>query len=209
MRERMEVTFEVLRTAGAHVVDVSLPHTELAIPTYYIIAPAEASSNLSRYDGVRYGKRANGSSVHDMYDSTREQGLGAEVTRRILLGTFVLSSGYYDAYYRQAMRVRALIAGDFAQLFGRGIDAVVTPTTPTPAFALGALSDPYEMYLSDIFTVTANLAGIPAMSVPVGQINGLPVGAQIMTRRWDEARMLTIGAAIERAFGSSRPGDAV
>lgn len=209
MRERMEVTFEVLRTAGARVVDVSLPHTELAIPTYYIVAPAEASSNLSRYDGVRYGRRASGSSVHDMYDSTREQGLGAEVTRRILLGTFVLSSGYYDAYYRQAMRVRALISGDFAQLFGRGIDAVVTPTTPTPAFALGVVSDPYEMYLSDIFTVTANLAGIPAMSVPVGQINGLPVGAQIMTRRWDEARMLTIGAAIERAFGSSRPGDAV
>ncbi len=204
VRGRVMAAVDALRDAGAHIVDVSLPHTELAIPTYYIIAPAEASSNLSRYDGVRYGQRAAADGLGAMYEQTRARGLGAEVTRRILLGTFVLSAGYYDAYYRQAMRVRALIANDFTQLFNRGIDALITPTTPTPAFLLGAVSDPYAMYLSDIFTVTANLVGIPAMSVPVGQVGGLPVGAQIMTRHFDEARMIAIGSTIERAFGVTR-----
>ena len=191
---------EALREAGAKVRDVSLPHTDVAIPTYYILAPAEASSNLSRFDGVRYGNRVEGGDLRGMYEATRSRGFGAEVTRRILLGTYVLSAGYYDAYYRKAMQVRRRIAEDFAAVFSSGVHVLLTPTTPTPAFALGAVSDPYEMYLSDIFTVTANLAGIPAMSVPVGSIDGLPVGAQLMAAHFDEVRMLSVAYAIEAAM---------
>ncbi|MGQ0646817.1 MAG: Asp-tRNA(Asn)/Glu-tRNA(Gln) amidotransferase subunit GatA [Gemmatimonadaceae bacterium] len=187
-----------LRAAGAEVRDVSLPHSELAIPTYYILAPAEASSNLSRFDGVRYGNRNPGDGLRGMYEATRSRGFGPEVTRRILLGTYVLSAGYYDAYYRKAMQVRRLIAGDFARVFAGGVHVLLTPTTPTPAFPIGAVSDPYEMYLSDIFTVTANLAGIPAMSIPVGTIDGLPIGAQLIAPHFDERRMLTVAYALER-----------
>ena len=192
---------DALRAQGAQVRDVSLPHTDLAIPTYYILAPAEASSNLSRFDGVRYGRRVDGDGLSAMYEATRSHGFGAEVTRRILLGTYVLSAGYYDAYYRKAMQVRQLIAGDFASVFASGVHVLLTPTTPTPAFLLGARSDPYEMYLSDIFTVTANLAGIPAMSVPAGTIDGLPIGAQLMAAHFDETRMLAVAYALERAQG--------
>jgi aspartyl-tRNA(Asn)/glutamyl-tRNA(Gln) amidotransferase subunit A len=196
-----ERALEALRAAGATVRDVSLPHTSLAIPAYYIVAPAEASSNLARFDGVRYGMRLAGEGLRGMYEATRSRGFGAEVTRRILLGTYVLSAGYYDAYYRKAMEVRRLIAGDFRAVFGQGVHALLTPTTPTPAFPLGAVSDPYEMYLSDIFTVTANLAGVPAMSVPAGRVDGLPVGVQVMAPHFGEATMLTVAYALERALG--------
>jgi aspartyl-tRNA(Asn)/glutamyl-tRNA(Gln) amidotransferase subunit A len=195
-----DAALDALRAAGAEIRDVSLPHTHLAIPAYYIIAPAEASANLARFDGVRYGNRVANEDLRGMYEASRSRGFGAEVTRRILLGTYVLSSGYYDAYYRKAMQVRRLIAEDFTRIFVSGVHVLLTPTTPGPAFALGAMSDPYEMYLSDIFTVTANLAGIPAMSVPVGLVDGLPVGAQIMASHFDEYRMLVAGYAIERAM---------
>jgi aspartyl-tRNA(Asn)/glutamyl-tRNA(Gln) amidotransferase subunit A len=201
MREACDAALDALRRAGAEVRDVSLPHTALAIPAYYIIAPAEASSNLARFDGVRYGRRLEGDGLRGMYEVTRSRGFGAEVVRRILLGTYVLSAGYYDAYYRKAMEVRRLIAADFDAVFASGVHALLTPTTPTPAFKLGAVSDPYEMYLSDIFTVTANLAGVPAMSVPVGTIDGLPIGAQVIAPHFGEHDMLAIGFAIERAMG--------
>jgi len=201
MRAVCDAALDALRAAGAEVRDVSLPHTELAIPAYYIIAPAEASSNLARFDGARYGMRLMGDGLRGMYEATRSRGFGAEVTRRILLGTYVLSAGYYDAYYRKAMEVRQLIAGDFARVFASGVHVLLTPTTPTPAFTLGAVSDPYEMYMSDIFTVTANLAGIPAMSVPAGFVDGLPVGAQLMAPHFGEATMLGAAFALERALG--------
>lgn len=197
---------EALRAAGATVRDVSLPHTDLAIPAYYIVAPAEASSNLARFDGVRYGMRLTGDGLRGMYEATRSRGFGAEVTRRILLGTYVLSAGYYDAYYKKAMEVRRLIAGDFRRVFGDGVHTLLTPTTPTPAFPLGAVSDPYEMYLSDIFTVTANLAGVPAMSVPAGRVAGLPVGVQLMAPPFGEATMLGVAYALERALGVGGEG---
>jgi aspartyl-tRNA(Asn)/glutamyl-tRNA(Gln) amidotransferase subunit A len=193
-----------LRASGAVVRDVSLPHTPLAIPTYYVLAPAEASSNLARYDGVRFGQRVDGPGLRGTYEATRSRGFGPEVTRRILLGTWVLSAGYYDAYYRKAMQVRRLIAEDFTRVFAGGVHVLLTPTTPSPAFPLGARSDPYEMYLSDIFTVTANLAGIPAMSLPAGTVDGLPVGAQLMAPHFDEVRMLTVGYALERELGGAR-----
>jgi len=167
IRQRCDAAFEILRRLGAEVRDVSLPHTSLAIPVYYIVAPAEASSNLARFDGVRYGLRIEGDGLQAMYEATRSRGFGREVTRRILLGTYVLSAGYYDSYYKKAQQVRALIARDFSKVFGSGVHLLFTPTTPTPAFALGAKSDPYDMYLSDIFTCTANLAGVPAMSLPI------------------------------------------
>jgi len=201
VRDRTEAALDALRLAGAEVRDVSLPHTELAIPAYYIVAPAEASSNLARFDGARFGRRREGGGLLAMYDATRSHGFGPEVTRRILLGTYVLSAGYYDAYYRKAMEVRRLIAADFDAVFATGVHALVTPTTPTPAFSLGAVSDPYEMYLSDIFTVTANLAGIPAMSVPAGFVDGLPVGAQVMAPHFGEADMLRVAQAIEDRLG--------
>ena len=188
--------------AGATVKDISLPHTALAIPVYYIIAPAEASSNLARFDGVRYGLRLEGDGLRAMYEATRSQGFGAEVTRRILLGTYVLSAGYYDAYYRKAQEVRTRITEDFRSAFDGGIDAIFTPTTPTPAFPIGSkTSDPYEMYLNDIFTATVNLAGVPAISVPIGRVDGLPVGGQFITRHFDEQTMFTAAFALERLLG--------
>jgi aspartyl-tRNA(Asn)/glutamyl-tRNA(Gln) amidotransferase subunit A len=205
VRDRCDEVLERLRQAGAVVREVSLPHTSLAIPVYYIVAPAEASSNLARYDGVRYGARLGGDGLRAMYEATRSHGFGPEVTRRILLGTYVLSAGYYDAYYRKAMAVRALIAEDFRRVFASGVDLLLTPTTPTPAFKLGAISDPYEMYMSDIFTATANLAGIPAMSVPAGLVDGLPVGVQLLAPHFGEYRMLAAAYAIER--GTRSPGD--
>jgi aspartyl-tRNA(Asn)/glutamyl-tRNA(Gln) amidotransferase subunit A len=188
--------------AGATVKDVSLPHTALAIPVYYIIAPAEASSNLARFDGVRYGLRIEGDGLRAMYDATRSRGFGAEVTRRILLGTYVLSAGYYDAYYRKAQQVRTRITEDFRAAFSKGVDALFTPTTPTPAFAIGSkTTDPYEMYLNDIFTATANLAGVPAISVPIGRVDGLPIGGQFITPHFDEPTMFAAAFALERALG--------
>jgi aspartyl-tRNA(Asn)/glutamyl-tRNA(Gln) amidotransferase subunit A len=199
IRARCDEALERLRALGAVIRDVSLPHTAMAIPVYYIVAPAEASSNLARFDGVRYGLRIEGDGLRGMYEATRSQGFGAEVTRRILLGTYVLSAGYYDAYYRKAQQVRTLIAADFSRVFASGVDVLFTPTTPTTAFRIGAISDPYEMYMSDIFTVTANLAGVPAMSQPIGLVDGLPVGGQFMAAHFDEMKMFTAAYALERA----------
>ena len=201
MAERCERALELFREAGAEVRDVSLPNTAAAIPAYYIIAPAEASSNLSRFDGVRYGPRVEANGLQAMYEATRSQGFGDEVTRRILLGTYVLSAGYYDAYYRKAQQVRTLIARDFRDVFASGVDLLFTPTTPTPAFRIGEISDPFEMYLADIFTVTANLAGIPAMSQPIGRIDGLPIGGQLLAPHFAESRMFSAAFALERALG--------
>jgi aspartyl-tRNA(Asn)/glutamyl-tRNA(Gln) amidotransferase subunit A len=201
IRDACDATLDALRARGATVRDVSLPHTDAAIPVYYIIAPAEASSNLARFDGVRYGLRVSGDGLAAMYEATRSRGFGAEVTRRILLGTYVLSAGYYDAYYKRAQAVRALIAQDFHRVFASGVDVLLTPTTPTPAFPLGAVSDPYEMYLNDIFTATANLAGVPAMSVPVGRAGALPIGAQVIAPHFAEERMFAVAYAIEQALG--------
>ena len=200
---------EWLRDAGAEIVDVSLPHTRYALPTYYIIAPAEASSNLARYDGVRYGLRdlPDGANLQDMYAATRSAGFGPEVKRRILIGTYVLSAGFYDAYYTKAQKVRALIARDFEQAFEK-VDVLLTPTAPSAAFALGEKSaDPLEMYLNDVFTVPASLAGVPAMSVPAGlDARGLPLGLQIIGRPLDEQGVLNAGLAIEeRAAFHARP----
>ena len=193
---------ERLAAAGAEVREVSLPHTEYAISTYYVIAPAEASSNLARYDGVRYGLRAPGAdSAVAVYEATRSLGFGAEVKRRIMLGTYVLSAGYYDEYYGTAQRVRGLIARDFREVFATGVDVLLTPTTPSVAFRLGEkLEDPYQMYLADIFTVTANLAGVPALSLPIGTVDGLPVGGQLIADRWQEGVMVRAAAALERAI---------
>ncbi|HMA02767.1 MAG TPA: Asp-tRNA(Asn)/Glu-tRNA(Gln) amidotransferase subunit GatA [Gemmatimonadaceae bacterium] len=199
MARRCDAALELLRSRGAEVRDVSLPHTDLAIPVYYIIAPAEASSNLARFDGVRYGPRAQADSLREMYEETRTRGFGPEVTRRILLGTYVLSAGYYDAYYKKAQEVRTLIARDFHEVFDSGVHLLFTPTTPTPAFEFGAKSDPYEMYLNDIFTATANLAGVPAISVPIGDIDGLPIGGQLIARHFDEQTMFRGAFALEAA----------
>jgi aspartyl-tRNA(Asn)/glutamyl-tRNA(Gln) amidotransferase subunit A len=201
LRARCDRALDAMRDAGATVREVSLPHTEYAIPTYYIIAPAEASSNLARFDGVRYGLRLEGDGLRGMYEQTRSRGFGAEVTRRILLGTYVLSAGYYDAYYRKALDVRACITADYHRVFADGVHVLFTPTTPTPAFPFGAKSDPYEMYLSDIFTVTANLAGLPAMSQPIGRVDGLPVGGQFLAAPFDEATMFRAAYGLERALG--------
>jgi aspartyl-tRNA(Asn)/glutamyl-tRNA(Gln) amidotransferase subunit A len=197
VRAAVEKAIEKLAQAGCEVAPVSLPHTAYAIPAYYIIAPAEASANLARYDGVRYGFRARGASLSEMYRRTRDQGFGAEVKRRILLGTYSLSAGYYDAYYRKAQKVRALVARDFEQAFQK-VDAVVAPTTPTPAFKLGEKADdPLAMYLADIYTVTANLAGVPAISVPCGSSRaGLPIGVQVMGRPFEEGTVLRLGKAL-------------
>jgi len=191
-----------LKAAGAEVREVSLPHTKYALPTYYIIAPAEASSNLARYDGVRYGLRVPGNSIQEMYENTRAEGFGAEVQRRILIGTYVLSAGYYDAYYLKAQRVRALIARDFEQAFG-DVDAILTPTAPTPAFPIGErMDDPIAMYLNDIFTVPVNLAGLPGISVPAGlSTDGLPLGLQVIGRPFDEETVLRTAGVIEDAAG--------
>ncbi|MFL5576784.1 MAG: amidase family protein [Gemmatimonadaceae bacterium] len=202
IRERCDRALDRFRALGAEVREVSLPHTDLAIPVYYIVAPAEASSNLARFDGVRYGLRVAGDGLKAMYEATRSEGFGPEVTRRILLGTYVLSAGYYDAYYRKAQQVRTLITQDFGDVFASGVHALFTPTTPTPAFPLGAKSDPYEMYLSDIFTATANLAGVPAMSLPIGAVDGLPVGGQLIAPHFREYDMFKAAYALERALGA-------
>jgi aspartyl-tRNA(Asn)/glutamyl-tRNA(Gln) amidotransferase subunit A len=195
---------DTFRSLGATVRDVSLPHTSLAIPVYYIVAPAEASSNLARFDGVRYGLRVPSErGLIGTYEATRSRGFGPEVTRRILLGTYVLSAGYYEAYYKKAQSVRVLIAQDFRRVFTDGVHALFTPTTPTTAFALGAISDPYEMYLSDIFTATANLAGVPALSLPIGRSSGLPVGGQLIASHFKESDMFTAAYALERALGDT------
>ena len=201
MRTLLDRSADYLQSLGAEVRDVSLPHTSLAIPVYYIVAPAEASSNLARFDGVRYGLRVEGDGLRGMYEATRSQGFGPEVTRRILLGTYVLSAGYYDAYYKRAMAVRRLIAQDFANVFSSGVHVLLTPTTPSTAFVAGSRSDPYEMYMSDIFTATANLAGVPAMSQPIGRLDGLPVGGQLLASHFDEATMFRVAYALERALG--------
>jgi len=202
IRALCDASLERLREQGAEIRTVRMPNTESAIPVYYIIAPAEASSNLARYDGVRFGHRRPGDDIQGMYASTRAAGFGPEVTRRILLGTYLLSAGYYDAYYLRAQAVRRLIAKDFANVFASGVHALFTPTTPTTAFQLGAVSDPYEMYLSDIFTVTANLAGVPAMSQPIGRSEGLPVGGQLIATHGDETTMLRIARALESSLGA-------
>ncbi len=191
-----------LCSLGATVREVSLPHTSLAIPVYYIVAPAEASSNLARFDGVRYGLRTKSDfGLRGMYEDTRSEGFGPEVTRRILLGTYVLSAGYYDAYYKKAQMVRTLIAQDFNDVFNSGVHLLLTPTTPTTAFEIGAIKDPYEMYLSDIFTATANLTGVPAMSLPIGRVNKLPVGGQIIAPHFGEEEMFRAAFALEQALG--------
>ena len=198
----LETGIEMLRTAGATIVDVSMPHTKFALPTYYIIAPAEASSNLARYDGVRYGLRIEGDNLDDMYEKTRSVGFGAEVKRRILIGTYVLSAGYYDAYYLKAQRVRSLIKQDFDSVFDN-VDVLLTPTAPSDAFAIGENDDdPIKMYLNDIFTVPASLAGVPAISVPVGlSKNKLPLGLQIIGKMFDEELVLRVGGALEGMAG--------
>ena len=196
-----------LRDAGAETVDVSLPHTKYGLAAYYIIAPAEASSNLARYDGVRFGHRVGGEDLADLYERTRADGFGEEVRRRILIGTYVLSAGYYDAYYTKAQKVRALILRDFHEAF-RQVDALLTPTTPNAAFAQGdKTADPVTMYLNDVFTVPGDLAGIPAMSVPAGlDSTGLPLGLQVMGKPFDEETVFAVGAAIEHAAGfTARP----
>ena len=196
-----------LKDAGAEVVEVSLPHTGYALPAYYIVAPAEASSNLARYDGVRYGLRLPGRDITDMYERTRAAGFGTEVRRRILIGTYVLSAGYYDAYYVRAQKVRTLIARDFENCFAAGVHAILTPTTPSAAFALGEQgADPIEMYLNDVFTVTVNMAGLPGLSVPGGlDLQGLPLGLQLIGRPFDEETLFALGAVIERAAGRFAP----
>jgi aspartyl-tRNA(Asn)/glutamyl-tRNA(Gln) amidotransferase subunit A len=202
IRDLCERALDRFRAMGATVREISLPRSPLAIPVYYILAPAEASSNLARFDGVRYGLRIDpGKGLRAMYEATRSQGFGREVTRRILLGTYVLSAGYYDAYYKKAQAVRTLITEDFRSVFATGVNAIFTPTTPTPAFPVGAISDPYEMYLNDIFTVTANLAGVPAISVPIGRVRRLPVGGQIITAHFDEYTMFRVAYALEAGLG--------
>ncbi|MDB4871876.1 MAG: Glutamyl-tRNA(Gln) amidotransferase subunit [Gemmatimonadales bacterium] len=203
IRRLCERALDRFRSMGATIRDISLPRSPLAIPVYYILAPAEASSNLARFDGVRYGLRVDpGKGLKAMYEATRSEGFGPEVTRRILLGTYVLSAGYYDAYYRKAQAVRTLIADDFRAVFTSGVNAIFTPTTPTTAFPIGAISDPYEMYLNDIFTVTANLAGVPAISVPIGRVRRLPVGGQIITAHFDEYAMFRVAYALEAGLGA-------
>ncbi len=200
IREAIERVLDGLKGAGCSLHKVSLPHTRYAVPTYYVLATAEASSNLSRFDGVRYGLRTkDGATLTAMFRNTRDEGFGAEVKRRILLGTYVLSAGYYDAYYRKAQQVRSLLARDFVQAFA-GVDAIVAPVTPTAAFKLGEkTSDPLQMYLEDIYTVSASLAGICGMSVPCGETSaGLPIGVQVLGRYFDEATMLRVGAGVER-----------
>ncbi len=193
-----------LKAAGAEIVEISLPHTKYALPAYYIVAPAEASSNLARYDGVRYGLREQGKDIVEMYEKTRAAGFGTEVKRRIMIGTYVLSAGYYDAYYVRAQKVRTLIKRDFDEAYAAGIDAVLTPATPSAAFGIGekGSADPVEMYLNDIFTVTVNMAGLPGLAVPAGlDSQGLPLGLQLIGRPFDEETLFALGEVIEQAAG--------
>jgi aspartyl-tRNA(Asn)/glutamyl-tRNA(Gln) amidotransferase subunit A len=189
-----------LRDAGAEIVEVSLPHTRYGLATYYIVAPAEASSNLARYDGVRFGARVDGEDLIDLYERTRQAGFGEEVKRRIMIGTYVLSAGYYEAYYLRAQKVRALILRDFTEVFTK-VDALLTPTAPSAAFAQGEKpADPVQMYLNDVFTVPASMAGIPGMSVPAGlDASGLPLGLQVLGKPFDEASVFAVSAELERA----------
>ncbi len=197
----------MMKDAGAVIRDISLPHTKYALPAYYVIAPAEASSNLARYDGVRYGHRATlaaGDGITEMYEKTRAEGFGPEVQRRVMVGTYVLSAGFYDAYYNRARRVRALIKRDFDLVFADGVDTILTPATPSAAFGLGEMAnaDPVQMYLNDVFTVTVNLAGLPGVAVPVGlDAKGLPLGLQLIGRPWEEAALLNHAYVLERAAG--------
>jgi aspartyl-tRNA(Asn)/glutamyl-tRNA(Gln) amidotransferase subunit A len=199
IRKTVEDGIQALAKLGCEIVEVSLPHTEYAIPTYYIVATAEASSNLARFDGVRYGYRAKGArTLSDMYRRSRDEGFGAEAKRRIMLGTYALSAGYYDAYYLKAQKVRTLLTRDFDEAFKK-VDTIVTPTTPTAAFKLGEkVDDPLAMYLADIYTVTADLAGIPGISIPCGRTReSLPIGMQILGRHFDEATILRLAHAFE------------
>jgi aspartyl-tRNA(Asn)/glutamyl-tRNA(Gln) amidotransferase subunit A len=190
-----------LKEQGAEIVEISLPHTKYALPAYYIVAPAEASSNLARYDGVRYGLRVAGSDITDMYENTRATGFGPEVQRRIMIGTYVLSAGYYDAYYVRAQKIRTLIKRDFDEAWSK-VDVVLTPATPSPAFAPGEISDPVQMYLNDIFTVTVNMAGLPGIAVPAGiSKEGLPLGLQLIGKPFDEETLFQTAAAIEQVAG--------
>jgi aspartyl-tRNA(Asn)/glutamyl-tRNA(Gln) amidotransferase subunit A len=192
-----ETGYGWLKDRGADIIEVSLPHTKYALPTYYVIAPAEASSNLARYDGVKYGYRNSQNHLDDLYANTRADGFGNEVKRRILIGTYVLSAGYYDAYYRKAQRVRNLIIQDFNKVF-KDVDVILTPTTPSAAFEVGSQQDPISMYMNDVFTVPASLAGLPAMSVPSGlSTNGLPLGLQIIGKQFDEENVLKVASNIE------------
>ncbi|MEX0856331.1 MAG: Asp-tRNA(Asn)/Glu-tRNA(Gln) amidotransferase subunit GatA [Gemmatimonadota bacterium] len=206
VRAICETALERFRKGGASVREVSLPHTRYAVATYYVLATAEASSNLARYDGVRYGHRKpEARSLEEVYAGSRTEGFGAEVVRRIMLGTFALSAGYYDAYYGRAQKVRTRIAGDFDRVWSDGVDLLFTPTSPTTAFPLGARTeDPIAMYLSDIFTVTANLAEIPGISIPIGTVDGLPVGGQLLAPKWEEARVIGAAACLESMIGEDR-----
>jgi aspartyl-tRNA(Asn)/glutamyl-tRNA(Gln) amidotransferase subunit A len=198
---------DMLRDAGAKILDISLPHTKYALPAYYVIAPAEASSNLARYDGVRYGHRAKlaqGDGITEMYEKTRAEGFGDEVKRRVMIGTYVLSAGFYDAYYNRARKVRALIKKDFDDAFAAGIDAILTPATPSAAFGLGEMADadPVQMYLNDVFTVTVNLAGLPGIAVPTGlDPQGLPLGLQLIGKPWEEGALMNTAQVLEDAAG--------
>jgi aspartyl-tRNA(Asn)/glutamyl-tRNA(Gln) amidotransferase subunit A len=206
VRRACDRAVRLMKEQGAAVREVSLPHTQYAVPTYYVLAPAEASSNLARFDGVRYGPRLDGAAadIRALYRATRGAGFGPEVRRRILIGTYVLSAGYYDAYYRRAQQMRALIAQDFRNAFDRGVDLLFTPTTPTPAFKAGEkLADPVSMYLSDIFTVTANLAGLPALSLPIGRVKGLPIGGQFIGQAFLEDELLEAAYALERVVAAT------
>jgi aspartyl-tRNA(Asn)/glutamyl-tRNA(Gln) amidotransferase subunit A len=197
-----------LEAAGAEIAEVSLPHTKYALAAYYIVAPAEASSNLARYDGVRYGLRVPGRDITDMYQKTRAEGFGKEVRRRVMIGTYVLSAGYYDAYYLRAQKVRTLIRKDFEDCFGQSVDAILTPATPSAAFGIGekGVADPVEMYLNDVFTVTVNMAGLPGISVPGGLSgDGLPLGLQLIGRPFDEETLFSLGRVIEDAAGRFAP----
>lgn len=198
-----------LKEAGAEIVDISLPHTKYALPAYYIVASAEASSNLARYDGVRYGLRVDGKDIADMYEKSRAAGFGKEVQRRILMGTYVLSAGYYDAYYLRAQKVRTLIKRDFEQVFAAGVDAILTPITPSSAFAIGdkdLAADPVKMYLNDIFSVTLNMAGLPGLSVPAGlDAKGLPLGLQLIGKPFEEETLFKTAHVIEQAAGKFTP----
>ncbi|KQW22749.1 glutamyl-tRNA amidotransferase [Afipia sp. Root123D2] len=199
---------EWLKAAGAELVEVSLPHTKYALPAYYVVAPAEASSNLARYDGVRYGARVNGRNIAEMYENTRAAGFGPEVRRRVMIGTYVLSAGYYDAYYLRAQKVRTLIKKDFEDCFAKGVQAILTPATPSAAFGIGekGQADPVEMYLNDIFTVTVNMAGLPGIAVPAGKDGqGLPLGLQLIGRPFEEETLFSLGEVIEQAAGNFTP----
>jgi aspartyl-tRNA(Asn)/glutamyl-tRNA(Gln) amidotransferase subunit A len=202
----MERAKRAIRELGAELVEVSLPNSKFAVPTYYIVAPAEAAANLARYDGVRYGPRkvGPGGDIRDVYQATRGEGFGPEVQRRILVGTYVLSAGYYDAYYRKAQRTRARIADDFRRAFAGRVDLLLTPTTPTPAFRAGEkTADPVSMYLADIFVCAISLAGLPALSIPVGRSEGLPIGAQIIAPFCEDERMLAAAGAVERVVSAT------